>query len=111
MSVDSLLCTRAEILAVSHASASQALDRAGVDAAICVAIHRHGGVRGCVAALAQEFGEHPETAAPRMRWAKRTVTDLYPPACVPTRPAGPGLRLVLRVPSPAATPQASRTTV
>lgn len=32
------------------------------------------GSRGCAERVAQEFGDHPETAAVRMRWA-RTVTD------------------------------------
>jgi len=32
------------------------------------------GARGCAARVAQEYGEHPETAVPRMRWA-RAVGD------------------------------------
>lgn len=32
------------------------------------------GSRGCAARVAQEFGDHPEAAAARMRWA-RAVTD------------------------------------
>lgn len=32
------------------------------------------GYSGCAERVAQEFGDHPETAAARMRWA-RTVTD------------------------------------
>jgi len=32
------------------------------------------GSRGCAARVAQEFGDHPETAAARMRWA-RVVAD------------------------------------
>ena len=28
------------------------------------------GSRGCAALVAQEFGDHPETAVPRMRWAR-----------------------------------------
>ena len=39
------------------------------------------GCLGCAARVAQEFGDHPETAASRMRWA-RTVTRVafaYPP--------------------------------
>jgi hypothetical protein len=31
------------------------------------------GPRGCAARVAQAYGEHPETAAPRMRWARATV--------------------------------------
>ena len=29
------------------------------------------GVRGCVARMAQEFGDHPDAAATRMRWARQ----------------------------------------
>jgi hypothetical protein len=43
--------------------------RAAVDAAV-----RAYGDRGCAARVAQEFGDHPEAAVSRMRWA-RTVVD------------------------------------
>jgi hypothetical protein len=36
--------------------------------AIATAIGMHG-VRGCAARVAQAYGEHPETALTRMRWA------------------------------------------
>ena len=29
------------------------------------------GIRGCVALIAQEFGDHPDAAATRMRWARQ----------------------------------------
>lgn len=29
------------------------------------------GVRGCVGSMAQEFGDHPDAAATRMRWARQ----------------------------------------
>lgn len=32
------------------------------------------GIQGCAARVAQAYGDHPETAAPRMRWARATVT-------------------------------------
>ena len=41
---------------------------------------RQFGVRGCAARMAQEFGDHPETAAARMRWIRQLVGDI---------PAGP----------------------
>jgi hypothetical protein len=31
---------------------------------------RHFGIRGCVGRVAQEFGDHPEAAAERMRWVR-----------------------------------------
>ncbi len=32
---------------------------------------------GCVARVAQEFGEHPETAVVRMRWARTAVAGAF----------------------------------
>lgn len=46
---------------------------AEVTAAIGQAIRIHGGIEGCMAAMASAYGEHPETAAPRMRWARAVV--------------------------------------
>ena len=34
------------------------------------------GAAGCAARVAQEFGDHPDTAAPRMRWARAAVGRL-----------------------------------
>jgi hypothetical protein len=38
-------------------------------------IHTYGGA-GCAGLVAQEFGDHPEAAAARMRWARATVAIL-----------------------------------
>ncbi len=32
---------------------------------------------GCAARVAQEYGEHPETAAGRMRWARTAVAGVF----------------------------------
>ena len=32
---------------------------------------RQFGVRGCVGRMAQEFGDHPDAAASRMRWVRQ----------------------------------------
>ena len=77
MSREMIFVARAEALALSTASAAEPLDRTRADAAIRASIRCHGGVRGCLAALAQEFGEHPETAPSRMKWARRTVAEVY----------------------------------
>jgi hypothetical protein len=47
------------------------------------------GVRGCAALVAGEFGDHPDTAAARMRWALAAIGTAYP-ASPMTR--APGLR-------------------
>jgi hypothetical protein len=77
MSALSLSLARAEALAVSNARQGDLLDRPSVDALIRATVAFYGGVRGCAAALAQQFGDQPELAAPRMRWARQTVTALY----------------------------------
>jgi hypothetical protein len=46
------------------------------------------GIRGCAARVAQAYGEHPETAVLRMRWARATVVGTSggvrsEPACPP----------------------------
>jgi hypothetical protein len=42
-----------------------------IEAAFAVreALLRYGGVAGCAAAVASEYGERPDTAPARMRWA------------------------------------------
>jgi hypothetical protein len=44
--------------------------------AITTAIRVHG-VRGCAARVAQAYGEHPETALARMRWALTAVAGAF----------------------------------
>jgi hypothetical protein len=50
-----------------------------VDEAIRTAVRTRGGTRACAADVAFEFGDRPELAVPRMRWALATVNLLYPP--------------------------------
>lgn len=38
---------------------------------------RTNGLRGCVARVAHEFGDHPETAAARMCWVNEMVSSVY----------------------------------
>ena len=40
-----------------------------VRAAVRDSIHRNGGHRGCESACAAEYGDHPDSAFARMRWA------------------------------------------
>jgi hypothetical protein len=39
---------------------------------------RQFGIGGCVSRMAQEFGDHPEAAAERMRWVRRVVAGARP---------------------------------
>jgi hypothetical protein len=43
-----------------------------IDAAV-----RAFGYSGCAGRVAQEFGDHPETAATRMRWARTTARSAF----------------------------------
>lgn len=42
-----------------------------------VAAVRQFGFLGCAARVAQEFGDHPETAVVRMRWARATSSAAF----------------------------------
>jgi hypothetical protein len=59
---------RAQALFVSYLQPSQQPGPDQVAAAIEDSLHRWG-PSGCTAAAAAEYGEHPDTAAVRMRWA------------------------------------------
>jgi len=43
------------------------------------------GSQGCAARVAQEFGDHPETAAARMRWARTAADQAFRTRRVPVR--------------------------
>ena len=49
---------------------------------------RRFGIAGCASRMAQEFGDHPEAAASRMRWIRQLVADASVPAAA--QPAGLG---------------------
>ncbi len=74
---DALTAARAEALFTSDVSVSSTLDGDEFKDAIRQALVRHGGVRGCAAEVAAAYGDHPETAAPRMRWARQIVQSVY----------------------------------
>ena len=73
-----LVCTaRAYAVFTSDLATGSYPDRREVNAVVRAAIRRHGGACGCVASVAYAYGEHPEVAALRMRWAR----DLAETAC------------------------------
>jgi hypothetical protein len=76
LSREQLFLVRAEVLTMSGVSMA-ALDRRAADAVIGTTVRALGGVRNCVAAFAQEFGEHPDITAERMRGARLVVAHLY----------------------------------
>jgi hypothetical protein len=61
------------------ASILQRSDGPGVDqvrVAVAAAMRAYGG-HGCAEQVAQEFGDHPETAVARMRWAREVVREMF----------------------------------
>jgi len=63
------------------ASGLQRSDAPGTEAvaeAISRAVRQFGS-RGCAGRMAQEFGDHPEAAAERMRWVRRLAGQVFAP--------------------------------
>ena len=85
MSRLNMMDARCTALFVSGLQRSDAPTPDAVNQAVRVAV-RQFGVRGCAARMAQEFGDHPETAAGRMRWIRRLVGEI--PARPDPAPAG-----------------------
>ena len=69
---------RAEALFVSVLQRSDEPSTGQVRAAVAGAVRAYGG-RGCAERVAQEFGDHTETAVARMRWARQAVDTAYGP--------------------------------
>jgi hypothetical protein len=63
---------QADALFASALQHSDGPSAAQIQQAIAAAI-RIFGARGCAARVAQAYGEHPETAVVRMRWARAVV--------------------------------------
>ena len=64
---------RADALFASTLQRSDQPTAAQVQQAIAAAVAAFG-IRGCAGRVAQAYGEHPETAVLRMRWARTVVT-------------------------------------
>jgi hypothetical protein len=61
--------------------------------AIATTVRAFGGV-GCVQRVAQEFGDHPEAAVDRMRWARAVADELF------ASPSAAAQRSLRRQPGP-----------
>ena len=72
----SISTARADALFASALQRSDKPSAAQVGQAIAAAISEFG-ARGCAAQVAQAYGEHPETAVLRMRWARAAVTVAF----------------------------------
>ncbi|WP_306215094.1 hypothetical protein [Actinoplanes sp. RD1] len=67
---------RAEALFASTLQAGESPDQEAVVRETTTLLADAGPV-GCSAAMAYEFGEHPELAVRRMRWARQTVQRCF----------------------------------
>ncbi len=72
-----LLAARAAALFASPLPAGSRPSAALVEATIAESVRACGGTRGCVAILAAAYGDYPETAVARMRWARSVVQSVY----------------------------------
>jgi hypothetical protein len=79
----------AEALFVSEVQPSEQCSCEVVQDAVTRTILRYGS-DGCAAAMAAEFGEHPETAVRRMCWVHETLIRVYPTFA--GNPTTPGVR-------------------
>ena len=72
---------RCEALFASELQRSDDLTAQAVSHAISRTVQELG-LSGCASRMAQEFGDHPEAASERMRWARQLIGDLpgSPPA-------------------------------
>jgi|SRR5262245_56276556 hypothetical protein len=66
----------ADALFVSVIQGSDKPDASQVRKAIAAAVRAYGG-GGCAQRVAQEFGDHPETAVARMRWAREVAGEVF----------------------------------
>lgn len=82
--------SRCEALFASTLQESDAPTRQAVANAISCAV-RQLGPAGCASRMAQEFGDHPEEARDRMRWARQHLGWLSAPSRI--APGMPGSRL------------------
>jgi hypothetical protein len=73
----------ADALFVSVLQRSDKPDAGQVRQAIAAAVRVYGD-QGCAQRVAQEFGDHPETAVARMHWARAVASTM------PGSPPGPG---------------------
>jgi hypothetical protein len=72
----SISAVRADALFVSALQRSEEPSTGQVRQAVAAAVRAFGG-RGCAERVAQEFGDHPETAVARMRWARRMTGEAF----------------------------------
>lgn len=77
MAHDHVIAARALALFASHLSVQPDPSEGAVAGAIRDAVRAYHGIRGCAAEVGAAYGERPETAAARMRWAREIIESIY----------------------------------
>jgi hypothetical protein len=77
--INMMLASQAEALFISNLQPSDQPSAVQIAAAIRASLRQHGGTSGCAGACASEYGEHPDTAPGRMRWALTTIAQASAP--------------------------------
>ncbi len=72
----SINAVRTDALFVSDLQRSDEPSAGQIQEAVARAVREFGG-RGCADRVAQEFGDHPEIAVARMRWARHVVDEAF----------------------------------
>ena len=72
----------ADALFVSVLQRSDQPDAGQVRKAVAAVVRAYGG-EGCAQRVAQEFGDHPDTAVARMRWARAVAAEVFASPPVP----------------------------
>jgi hypothetical protein len=72
----SVSAVRADALFVSALQRCEQPTAEQVRRAVAAAVGAFG-ENGCAGRVAQEFGDHPETAVARMRWARQLVREAF----------------------------------
>jgi len=80
----SIRAARADAVFVSALQRSAQPTAQQVRRAVAELVHAFGS-RGCAARVAQEFGDHPETATARMRWARTAADQAFGTRRAPVR--------------------------
>lgn len=103
----SIRALQAEALFASALQRSDQVNVSKVRQAVAMALDAYGDA-GCAGRVAQEFGDHPETAAARMRWARDTVAALDGQGAPKTRRTAPAGSSPFATTNPTAKPSAIR---
>ena len=72
----SISAARADALFVSALQRSEELSAGQVRQAVAATVRAFGSL-GCAERVAQEFGDHPDTAVARMRWARMVEAEAF----------------------------------